>query len=195
VQAILRYQRLDGGWRYELTKTGDSDISVTTTVLWTLGQARRYGYAVPRTALDKAVAYIEACGQSDGMFRYRLQGTTKVLPHSGVGVAALYGAGKIDHPLLTKARALIAHEYQRYSVEDLSGRSYFLFGAFFAGLTMYSSGYEMWQPWYAKTAQIIAHNQGKDGAVPDQAGNKVYTTALAAIILQAPNGYLSIFVQ
>src|SRR5262249_46498211 len=33
LQTILRYQRLDGGWRYELTTTGDSDISVTTTVL------------------------------------------------------------------------------------------------------------------------------------------------------------------
>ena len=195
LQVIFRYQRLDGGWRYDLTKTGESDISVTTTVLWVLGQARRYGYTVPHETMDKALKFVEACGQSDGMFMYRLSGRTKVMPHSGVGVAALYGAGRIDHPLLPKARELIVREYQRYSVEDLSARPYLLFGSFFAGLAMYSSGYEMWQPWYAKMVEIVAHGQGKEGDIRDQAGNKVYTTALAAIILQAPNGYLSIFVQ
>ena len=195
LQTIFRYQRLDGGWRYELTKTGDSDISVTTTVLWVLGQARRYGYTVPREVMDKALKFVEACGQSDGMFMYRLNGKAKVQPHSGVGVAALYGAGRLDHPLLPRARELIAKEYQRYSVEDLSGRTYLLFGSFFAGLCMYSSGYDTWAPWYGKIVQIVAHQQGKNGDVTDQAGNKVYPTALATIILLAPNGYLSIFVQ
>jgi hypothetical protein len=195
LQTILRYQRLDGGWRYELTTTGDSDISVTTTVLLVLGQARRYGYAVPRAVLDKALKFVEECGREDGLFMYRLNGLTKVMPHSGVGVAALYGAGKLDHPLLPKARALIAHEYQRYSVEDLASRPYFHFGSFFAGVAMYSSGKDVWQPWFGKTVQVFAHCQRKDGSLSDQTGNQVYPTALAAILLQAPNGYLSFFVQ
>ena len=53
-----------------------------------------------------------------------------------------------------------------------------MFGSFFAGMAMYSSGYETWQPWYAKMVQIVAHQpQGKGGEVADQAGNKVYSTA------------------
>lgn len=195
LQTILRYQRLDGGWRYELTKTGASDISVTTTVLWALGQARRYGYTVPRESVDRAVRFVEQCGLPDGRFRYRLVGKAKIQPHSGVGVAALYGVGRIDHPLLPAARDLIAREYQRYTVDDLSDRSYIMFGSFFAGLTMYSSGYDLWTPWYTKMVEIIAHLQQKDGEVYDQYRNKTYPTALAAIILQAPYGYLSIFVQ
>ena len=195
IQTILRCQRLDGGWRYDLTKTGHSDISVTTTVLWVLGQARRYGYAVPKKTLERAIAFVEKCGAPDGRFAYRLLGKTRIQPHSGVGVAALYGAGKIDHPLLPQARALIAKEYQRYSVDDLAGRRHLMFGSFFAALTMYSSGYNMWSPWYRKMVRIIVKLQKKDGEVYDLSNNRMYPTALAAIILQAPNGYLSIFVQ
>jgi len=195
LQTILRYQRVDGGWRYELTRTGDSDISVTTTVLWALGQAKRYGYTVPRESIEKALRFVQRCGRPDGRFMYRLNGKTKVQPHSGVGVAALYGAGRIDHPLLPRARDLIAAEYQRYSVKDLAGRRYLMFGSFFAALTIYSSGYDLWRPWYTKMVRVIASKQQPDGDVPDRPASKVYPTALAAIILQAPNGYLSIFVQ
>jgi hypothetical protein len=195
LQTIVRYQRLDGGWRYELTKTGDSDISVTCTVLWTLGQARRYGYTVPPETVRRAMAFVEACGQTDGRFMYRLNGIARIQPHSGVGVAALYGAGRFDHALLPRARELIAQEFQRYSVADLASRQYLLFGSFFAALTMYSSGYDTWAPWYGKIVAVIESQQDKDGSVPDLAKNRVYTTALAAIILQAPYGYLSIFVQ
>ncbi|HUV39342.1 MAG TPA: hypothetical protein VMY39_06990, partial [Planctomycetota bacterium] len=195
IQTILRCQRLDGGWRYDLTRTGHSDISVTTTVLWTLGQARRYGYSVPKNTVERAVAFVEKCGSPDGRFSYRLSSPARIQPHSGVGVAALYGAGKIDHPLLPPARALIAAEYRRYSVDDLAGRRHLMFGSFFAALTMYSSGYETWSPWYHKMVQVIAKLQKKDGEVYDLSNNRMYPTALAAIILQAPNGYLSIFVQ
>jgi hypothetical protein len=195
IQTILRYQRLDGGWRYDLTRTGSSDISVTTTVLWVLGQARRYGYTVPRATVERAVTFVEKCGSPDGRFAYRLRGVARIQPHSGVGVAALYGAGRVEHPLLPAARALIAREYQRYSVDDLANRRYLMFGSFFAALTMYSSGYDTWEAWYRKMVAVIEKLQQKGGEVRDLSKNRVYTTALAAIILEAPNGYLSIFVQ
>src|SRR5207245_762396 len=112
-------QRVDGGWRYEMSKTGESDISVTTVILWVLGQARKYGYTVPKECVDNGVKFVGKCGKSDGRFSYRLNGMAKVEPHSGVGTAALYGAGKIDDPILKNARELISFEYKRYSVDDL----------------------------------------------------------------------------
>jgi hypothetical protein len=35
--------------------------------------------------------------------------------------------------------------------------------------------------------------QRKDGELPDQLDNIIYTTAMAAITLQAPRGYLPIY--
>ena len=195
LQTILACQRLDGGWRYELTTTGDSDISVTTTVLWVLGQARRYGYTVPRSSFEKAIAFVERCGRTDGRFAYRLNGREEVQPHSGIGVAALYGTGRLGHKLLPAARDLIALEYERYSVEDLAARRDLMYGSFFASLALYSAGYDCWSKWYPKFVGIARFVQKEDGQIMDQRGNKVYPTALTAIILQAPYGYLSIYVQ
>lgn len=195
LQAILACQRLDGGWRYELATTGDSDISVTTTVLWVLGQARRHGYSVPAGSLDRAIAFVEKCGHPDGSFAYRLNGRGVIQPHSGIGVAALYGTGRLNNRLLPAARDLIAAEYARYSVDDMAARHDLMYGSFFASLALYSAGYDYWSKWYTKFVQIVAHVQKQEGQVPDQHGNQIYPTALAAIILQAPYGYLSIYVQ
>ncbi len=48
---------------------------------------------------------------------------------------------------------------------------------------------------FARTVQVFAHGQRRDGAIVDQTGNAVYPTALSATVLQAPNGDLSFFVQ
>ena len=195
LQSILACQRLDGGWRYAFVTTGDSDIEVTTTVLWALGQARRHGYSVPARSLDRAVAFVEACGHPDGRFAYRLNGRGTIDPNSGIGVAALYGTGRLNHRLLPVARDLVAAEYERYSVDDLAARHDLMSGAFFASLALYASGYESWSKWYTKFVQIVAHVQKPTGQLSDLRGNQVYPTALAALILQAPYGYLSIYVQ
>ncbi len=195
LQVVLDCQRVDGGWRYQPTTTGNSDISVTTTVLWMLGQARRNGYSVRKTHIDRAIQFLEKCGEADGSFRYRLMGKGKVQPHSGIGVAALYGAGRINHPLLPAARDRIIYEFKRYDEDDLKKRKHLLFGSFFASLAIYSTGSETWDNWYAKMVKVMAKLQQKTGEMYDKEGNKIYTTALAAVILQAPYGYLSIYVR
>lgn len=193
LQAMLACQKFDGGWRYEFTSTGDSDISVTTTVLWVLQQARRYGFTVPKSSINRAIGFIEKCAARDGRFAYRLSGQEQIQPHSGIGIAALYGAGRLDHKFLPAARDLISNEFQRYTVEDLGARRDLMYSAFFASLALYSADYEYWSLWYTKFVQILAHVQKDEGQIYDHRGNKVYTTALAAIILQSPYGYLSIY--
>jgi hypothetical protein len=58
---------------------------------------------------------------------------------------------------------------------------------------MYSCGDEFFIPWFEKATAVLSDMQRKDGEFPDQLDNFVYTTAMAAIILQAPRGYLPIY--
>jgi hypothetical protein len=195
VQALLTCQHPDGGWRYEFANTGDSNIAGTTVMLWALGQARKCGYAVPKNCTQRALGFVERCGFPNGEFAFRLNGRTRIQPHSGVGVAALFGSGLPDHRLVPAARNAVVQEFKRYSVEDLAARTDLMSGAFFASLALYSGGYDCWSAWYSKFQQIEIRLQQANGAILDEQGCTTYPTALAAIILQAPYAYLSIYVQ
>src|SRR5262249_14272004 len=60
VQLILDSQNRDGGWRY-LPNSIDADISVTICQIMALRAARNAGIAVPKSKVDKCVAYVKAC--------------------------------------------------------------------------------------------------------------------------------------
>ncbi len=193
VQLLLRSQRLDGGWRYQMSREGHSDMSVTANVLWVLRTAKKAGFTVPREAIDQGVAFVEKCALPDGHFRYRAFGIHASPSLGGTGIVALSNNGQLDHRLIAPARDKIAYEYRRYTINDLKERRYFVFGAFYASLAMYSCGDEYWLPWFRKSAAVLAAMQTKDGDLPDQFDNHVYTTAMAAMVLQAPRGYLPIY--
>jgi hypothetical protein len=193
VDVIKKSQHLDGGWRYQLTNVGDSDMSVTANVLWVLRTAKKCGFTVPGDAVDKGVKYIEKCANPDGTFRYRYWGLHASPSLGGTGIMALCNNGNLDHRLIPPARERIAYDYRRYTIEDLKGRRYFVYGAFYASLATYSCGDKYLVPWFRKTVDVLATMQRKDGEFWDEFDNTVYPTAMAAIILQAPMGYLPIY--
>jgi hypothetical protein len=193
LQLILRSQHLDGGWRYQMSREGLSDLSVTANVLWVLRTAKKAGFTVPAEAIDRGVKFVEQCALPDGHFRYRTFGLQAAPSLGGAGIVALCNHGSLDHPLIAPARDRIVYEYRRHTVEDLRERRYFVFGCFYAGLAMYACGDECWVPWYRKATTVLAAVQRKDGEFADQSGNVVYTTAMAAMVLQAPLGYLPLF--
>jgi hypothetical protein len=43
--------------------------------------------------------------------------------------------------------------------------------------------------------EVFAASQKSEGQFEDQAGNRVYPTAAAAIVLQAPRGYLPLYLR
>ncbi len=193
VDSIKKSQKLDGGWRYAMTNQGDSDMSVTANVLWVLRTAKKCGFTVPKEAVDKGVKYIEKCALPDGTFRYRYWGLHASPSLGGTGIIALCNDGSMDHPLIGPARDRIAYDYQRYTIEDLKARRYFVYGAFYASLGMYSCGDEYFVPWFRKAVAVLATMQRKDGEFFDEYDNTVYPTAMAAMILQVPLGYLPIY--
>ena len=71
--SIIECQNQHGGWRYNVF-TRDSDLSVTVCQLQALRAARNIGIRVPKTTIDRAVAYVQACqvpsGRAKGRYYY-----------------------------------------------------------------------------------------------------------------------------
>ena len=193
LQLVERSQKLDGGWRYNFTREGQSDVSVTCNVLWVLRTGKKCGFTVSAERIAKAVAYVERCGLPEGGFRYRLNGRKMSPSMGGVGIIVLCGDGSLQHPMIAASRDRIEYDYRRYTIEDLRDRRYTIFNTFYASLAMYMCGDDYWAPWYRKVVRLYADMQRRDGEVWDQTGNTVYPTAMALTVLEAPLGFLPIY--
>lgn len=192
-KAIAKSQKLDGGWRYQISKEGHSDMSVTANVLWVLRTAKKSGFTVSKEMVKKGTEFIEKCAQPDGSFRYRFWGLEASPSLGGTGIIALCNDGRNDHRLIRVALQKITYDYRRYTINDLKARRYFVYGSFYASLATYMMGDDYFKPWYQKVAQVYASMQRKDGELYDEHGNTVYPTAMAAIVLLSPKGYLPIY--
>lgn len=193
IQEILKAQRLDGGWRYQFSREGHSDMSLTANVLWVLRTAKKSGFTVSKEAIKKGVKFVEECSNPDGTFRYRVFGLHAAPSLGGTGIIALCNDGKINHRLIPNARYRIDYDYKRYTVRDLKERRYTIYGTFYASLAMYMCGDKYWIPWYKKCQKVYTTMQRKDGEFWDEHDCTIYPTAMAAIVLQAPRGYLPIY--
>lgn len=193
LEVLRKSQKLDGGWRYEYSSEGQSDVSLTATALWVLRTAKKSGFTVDPASVKRGVRYIEQCAMPDGTFRYRYWGLHANPSLGGTGIIALSSHGQLDHALIPTALNRIDYDYQRYTVQDILDREYFVYGCFYAGLATYACGDEHFIPWYKKMVQILKAARRKDGEFADQRDNTVYVTAMAAITLQAPYGYLPIY--
>jgi hypothetical protein len=193
LQATLACQRLDGGWRYQFTKEGQGDVSLTANVLWILRAAKKSGFSVPSNSVMKAQEFVRREAMPDGNFKYRFFGREASPSLGGTCIEALTAGGHMSDPLIGPARDRIAYDYQRYPVADLAARRYFMYGAFYASLAMYTCGDQYWVPWYGKTLEVLKTTQKRDGEFADENGNTVYPTAMALIILQAPQGWLPLY--
>lgn len=193
IQIVLRFQKSDGGWRYKMMKEGESDVLVTLNVLYALRMGIAAGFAIPKDVLDRGYRFIEANGLPDGRFSYMAGGVPGSVAISGVGALAFHFQGKFDHPLLLAATRYIDFYHKRHSEEDLLGVPYFIYGTWYTSQAMYRAGDELWHPYFRKIVSTFRKVQQPDGQFLDHRGNAVYPTAVAAIVLQAPLGYMPLY--
>lgn len=193
IQIVLRFQKSDGGWRYKMMKEGESDVLVTLNVLYALRVGIAAGFAIPRDVLGRGYRFIEANGLPDGRFLYMAGGVPGSVAISGVGALAFHLQGKFDHPLLAAATKYISFYHERHSEEDLLETPYFIYGAWYTSQAMYRAGDEFWHPYYRKLVSTLSKVRQPDGQFLDHRGNSVYPTAVAAIVLQAPLGYMPLY--
>jgi hypothetical protein len=204
IQLLLKYQHVDGGWRYKMMREGNSDTLVTLNVLYALRLAVRSGFSVPADAVDRGVAFIKARAIKDGEqytgeWQYLPGGQAGSPTVAACGVIALYMVAKepgdFQDPRIRATVAYLDRYHQRHTVADLLEKPYAHYGAFYISQALYVAGNDSWHPYYKKMLEVFAASQKGDGQFEDQAGNSVYPTAAAAIVLQAPRGYLPLYLR
>ncbi len=193
IQVILRFQKPDGGWRYKMMKEGESCTPVTINVLHALQVGIKAGFAIRREVLENGFRYVETNSRPDGLFLYRAHGLPGSIGLSGAGALTFHFQGKFNHPLLMAANNYISYYHKRYTEDDLLELEDFYMGTWYTSQTMFRAGDKFWHPYYRKILSTFQQAQQPDGQFFDHQGNSVRPTALAAIVLQAPLGYLPIY--
>jgi hypothetical protein len=194
VKLILDSQNYEGGWRY-VPFSREADLSVTICQIMALRGARNAGITVPRSKVDKCVAYVKGCQDPmQGWFRYMKQGGggggAQGFARTAAGVCALYAAGiykgrEIDQGLdfLRRSRPTVGG----FGRPDM----HYFYGHYYAVQAMWTAGGRYWSEWYPAIRDELLSRQGLDGSWMDQICTH-YATAMACIILQMPNNYLPI---
>jgi len=204
IQLLLKNQHVDGGWRYKMMREGNGDTLVTLNVLYALRLAVRSGFSVPADTVDRGIAFIKARAVKEGD---RFTGEWQYLPSGQPGSATVSACGAIamtmaarepadfKNPRIVATLDYLDAYHKRHSVADLVEMPYIHYGAFYVSQAMYAAGNAYWHPYYHKMLEVCAATQKADGQFEDQAGNTVYPTAAAAIALQAPRGYLPLYLR
>lgn len=192
VRLIHRAQNEEGGWRY-MPIPLDADVSVTICEVMGLRAARDAGIKVEKETIDKAIAYVRRCQNSDGGFSYMASfGGGSAFERSAAGVATLYYAGVFEGDDLKRGLDYIA----RFQPTQQAGRSHghYYYGHYYAAQAMFLAGGDYWAKWYpAIRDELINNRQNPEtGAFSGEIAPE-YATACALIILQMPNRYLPVF--
>ncbi len=196
VDLILASQNADGGWRYE-PRPNDADLSVTVCQIMALRAARNAGYLVPRAKVDRCIEYVKACQDASGGFRYMKQGGRVGFALTAAGLAALNSAGIYKDDVIDRGLRYLK-QYKpgqgflgRRDVRDM----HYFYGHYYAAQVMWTAGEKEWSDWFpAVRDELISQaRSGNGGGSWVDPIDRHYATAMALLILQISNNYLSIF--
>ncbi|GIW73922.1 MAG: hypothetical protein KatS3mg103_0444 [Phycisphaerales bacterium] len=189
VRLIERSQNDEGGWRYNPVPS-DADTSVTICQVMALRSARNAGLPVSAQVIDDAVAYVRACQNPDGGFRYQSRPGASAWPRSAAAVATLFYAGRFrDEAIRPGVDYLLREALPGQGLR----RGYFYYGHYYAVQAMYLAGGDAWQTWWPAAREELLAIQDANGAWPDRTVGTAYGTAMALIVLQMPKRYLPIY--
>jgi hypothetical protein len=190
VRLIVDTQNAEGGWRYQPVRS-DADLSVTICQINALRAARNAGIFVPKETVDACIRYVKQSQNSDGGFKYMLQGGVSAFPRSAAGIVALYSASEYGGK---EVEAGISYLKQFMPDHRLGGQNarYYFYGHYYAAQAMWMRGGDDWNTWYPAVRDELIRRQSAQGFWQDTICQE-YGTAMALIILQIPNNVLPIF--
>ena len=194
--AVIKGQNESGGWAYGYVKgpTAHIDLSVTSWNIKALKAAALTGILIEGldVAMDKAVAYVKRCQDSDGRFKYREE------RHGGHSVnGSLTGAGVLSLQLWKNGKSEEATKGLEWIINNLKNEKewskvnvyawYYHAQACFQA-TSFSSGRKYWKAWNENFEKIVLGAQASDGHWPPGAdfhGNSdVFRTTLTILMLE-----------
>ena len=218
VNLIVKCQNKVGSWRYK-PFAPESDMSVTVCQLMALRAARNVGIKVPKSTIDRAVQYVlrsyvdasEARRHQlyygreryyrvdEGAFYYQVYengssaGMRSSFSLTAAGVTSLFNAGEYAEGRLTKSLEYLGINQDIVS-SDYHQHYFYWYGHYYAVQAMYIAGEPWWTRYWNKISRELLKNQRSDGHWDNYVGpGENFATAVAAIILQVPMGYLPIF--
>ncbi len=221
VDYIVEAQNAEGSWRY-LPFAVESDMSITVCQLNALRAARNVGIRVPASTIHRAANYVADSyvgedqqymwrgeGYYDlgrGSFRYQAQRYTRSsFALTAAGLAAMHNAGLhgneiIDAKTLRSIDLDESVDFLRLHYDWVSGDSqwkfhyFYWYGHYYATQALYVMGGAAWNWYYPQIRDEIVESQNASGAFPNTEGpGEPFSTAVGALILSLPYGYLPIF--
>jgi hypothetical protein len=190
VRLIERCQNPEGGWRYQPAPV-DADISVTICQIMALRSARDAGIKTDAGVMDKALAYVKKCQNSDGGFSYQATGGESGFARTAAGTASLYYAGRFEDQGVSRGLDYLTHFLPTHDQVDDGG--HFFYGQYYAVQAMFLAGGKYWADWYPAIREVLLSRQKKSTGNWEGEVDPDYCTAMALIILQMPNRYLPVF--
>jgi Squalene-hopene cyclase C-terminal domain/Prenyltransferase and squalene oxidase repeat len=190
VRLIERCQNSEGGWRYQPLPV-DADISVTICQIMALRSARDAGIKTDAGVMDRALAYVKRCQNSDGGFSYQATGGESGFARTAAGTASLYYAGMFQDNAVTRGLDYLSRFVPRQNEMDEQG--HFFYGQYYAVQAMFLAGGKYWQDWYPAIRDLLIAQQNHASGDWEGEVDPDYCTAMALIILQMPNRYLPVF--
>jgi hypothetical protein len=200
-----------GGWRYlDLLYTDgepvDSNLSNSVWQLLFLRSAKNAGFDVPQESIDEAVLFIKNCFyhqyQTFGLMPSELDHRTRGM--SGAGVISLALAGMHNSDEAKRAGDwILQNGFEEYNVVEPFGQVGWLddryhYGVFYCTQATYQLGGHYWEEFFPPVVKVLLDNQNPDGSwqaeshTSDNKYGNVYTTALIALALGAPNQFLPV---
>ena len=216
VDLIVATQNREGAWRYEPYAV-ESDMSIAVCQLNALRGARNVGIRVPRSTIDRARGYVQKSyvtrdeGQIDdyyrsdrGSFKYQaMKNTRSSFALTAAGLAALHNSGVYGGELLgpdgkpidlNASVDFLTNHYDLVSGDSPYKFHYFYwYGHYYATQALYVVGGRAWAWYYPRLREELIEGQLADGSWPNRYGpGPAFATAVGAIILSLPFGYLPI---
>jgi len=192
-----RFGKPCGGWYYTPGSSSDEG-SVTVTQLQALRACRNVGIKVPKDCIDKAVEYLRHCQMSDGgiCYSFSSRGSSRP-PISAAAIACFYAAGVYDRNTGGKGSEAemvekLVQYVDRAAGTGSSGGGHWFYTQFYLSQIKYQQGKKPWKVYYPLMSQRLTGMQNPDGSWNGDSVGTTYGTAIAAMILQLPFGYLPI---
>jgi len=202
---IVDSQNHEGGWRYNAFSR-DSDLSITVCQLQALRAARNIGIQIPKSTIDRAVAYVKRSridhGRYRGRYSYktsRRNSKTNQYSIQAAAVTSLVSAGVYDRDLIVPVLDFLAEEMSNVT-ERWPHHFYFWYGNYYASQAFFHAEGLLqdgcFKRYFIAMRDHLLADQEEDGRwrnEPGQGPGDPFGTAVACIILQIPKQYLPIF--
>jgi len=177
--------------------SGSDEGSVTVTQVQALRSARNAGIYISKKVIENGIKYMQKSMTPSGC-RYTISGghTTYTLTAAAVSVLNAYGVH--DSKELQMGMKVLRERIKAFPC-PFSAAEWSWYGNLYAAQSFFQSSDTDWAAYYRKTYEMLINTQMSDGSW--RSGERgwggdygpCFSTAIGALILELPLGYLPLF--